>query len=141
MALCERCLGRGHVPIPGTGRTDERGAYMAVPMPCPTCGGMGHTSCCKGPGGDVDDMPTDPNASEGRAVASALGMLNRQIDARIDDKMPLPDVLYVDLDWLPQLVKEMSEARMFTSDLRDDIADQIKRGNATYRGVRLRLSG
>jgi DnaJ-class molecular chaperone len=49
----------------GTERTDERGAFMARPMPCPTCGGTGELSCCDGPAGHADELPTDPNERSG----------------------------------------------------------------------------
>ena len=52
MALCERCEGRGYVRVTFPGMPNR---------PCPACGGLGHTSCCEGVGGDVLDMPTDPN--------------------------------------------------------------------------------
>jgi len=65
MAKCWRCYGRGHVPMYGTERTDERGAFMARPMPCPTCGGTGELSCCDGPAGHADELPTDPNERSG----------------------------------------------------------------------------
>jgi hypothetical protein len=29
--------------------------------PCPKCGGAGELSCCEGPVGHADEMPTDPN--------------------------------------------------------------------------------
>ena len=48
MALCDRCHGRMYDP-------------EAPHLPCRQCGGTCVTSCCEGVGGDVLDMPTDPN--------------------------------------------------------------------------------
>jgi len=60
MALCSYCWGQRWIwsgPF-----HDGQGPRAGKMIPCPTCGGVGVTSCCEGPGGAVADVPTDPNA-------------------------------------------------------------------------------
>lgn len=54
--ICERCH--------GSGRQLHGGALT----PCPACLGLGSVSCCDGPAGAGDELPTDPLSGPGAAL-------------------------------------------------------------------------
>jgi len=62
MAKCSDCYGHGQTLMSADHRWPVSKHEAAYVMPCPTCGGTGELSCCDGPVGHADEMPTDPNA-------------------------------------------------------------------------------
>lgn len=75
-------------------------------------------------------------------MASVMAMLDKQIDARLGEGLEPPDMLWIDRDYVPQLVKELSQgfAGQTLNDPATSWRNRLEQGSATYRGVPVAIS-